>query len=57
MGLDYSTLESFLKLEKIKNNYLYKEITLGCNLVELVKLRERMMHCLWEKKVMHGIYK
>ena len=57
MALDYSTLENFLKNEKIKNNFLYKEITFGCNLVEIVKLRERMLHCIWEKKILHRIYK
>jgi hypothetical protein len=57
MSLDYQTLEMFLKNKKIENNHFYKEITLGCNMVELVKIREKMLHCLWEKKIMHGIYK
>ena len=57
MGLDYQTLESYLNLTKISDSFLYKELSLGCNVVEFVRIREKLLHSMWEKKIFHQIYK
>lgn len=56
-NLDYPSLENLTKGQKIKNATLYNELFISSNLVELVRLREKFLHCLWERHQLHKIYK
>jgi hypothetical protein len=54
---DLSMLVSLVKLEKPINSSIYREINLSMNLIEFIRVRERMWHIQLERQQLINSFK
>lgn len=55
--LDYQTLEQLVNSKVFTKSEFYNDVMLSANLVQFLHLREKLMETIYERSILHKIYK